>query len=134
MSRKRKIIIIFFLIAVLSGLYGYNYVMHGGARDLVSEETDFKVSSDNILNEFTSNIEAANIKYLEKAVAVEGVVTSVKGLQIILDKTLICNLKVQDNTIIEGRKTIIKGRVVGYDDLMGELILDQCFIIKNDSK
>lgn len=134
MSRKRKIIIVVFLIAVLSGLYGYNYVMHGGARDLASEETDFKVSSDTILNEFTSNIDASNKKYLEKAVVIEGVVTSVKGLQVILDKSIICNLKVDDNTISEDRKMIIKGRVVGYDDLMGELILDQCFTIKNDSK
>jgi adenylate kinase len=36
---------------------------------------------------------------------------------------------------IEAGKTVtIQGRVVGYDDLMGELKLDQCAIIKPQTK
>jgi hypothetical protein len=31
-----------------------------------------------------------------------------------------------DTTIKKNQKVTLKGRVVGYDDLMGEIKLDQC--------
>lgn len=55
-----------------------------------------------------------------------GIVTSVKNHELIVDNTVICNLKNIDNSIKVDQNIIIKGRVVGYDDLMGELKLDQC--------
>jgi hypothetical protein len=48
-----------------------------------------------------------------------------------LDNTIICNLKSPDSSIKKDQAVTVKGRVVGFDDLMGELKLDQCFIIKN---
>lgn len=133
MGKKKKIAIVILLISI-GIVAGYNYVMYGGARDITSEKTDFTVTSKSIVDEFTLNVDVANKKYLEKAVAIDGVITSVKGLEIILDKSIICNLKVQDNTIKEGQKLTVKGRIVGFDDLMGELKLDQCFTIKNETK
>jgi len=133
MGKKKKIAIIILIIGI-GIVAGYNYVMYGGARDITSEKTDFTVTSKSIVDEFALNVDVANKKYLEKAVAVAGVITSVKGLEIILDKSIICNLKVQDNTIKEGQKLTVKGRIVGFDDLMGELKLDQCFTIKNETK
>ena len=53
------------------------------------------------------------------------------GTQIIVDNSIICNLKAFDNTIKKSQKITVKGRVVGYDDLMQELKLDQCLVIKN---
>jgi hypothetical protein len=37
---------------------------------------------------------------------------------------------VKETSIVKGQPVIIKGRVVGYDDLLGELKLDQCSINK----
>lgn len=129
MTRKLKIGVALTII-VLIGFVTYNYVLHGGERNLDSEKATFECTSKKINQEFTSNIDSANAKYLEKAVAVCGVVTSIKNHELILDNTIICNLKNTDNSIKVDQNITIKGRVVGYDDLMSELKLDQCFINK----
>jgi hypothetical protein len=129
MSKKIKIVFFVLLGITLVGFSAYNYVMTGGARDLSQEETEFTVTSQKIITEFTQNIDVCNKKYLEKAIAIEGTITAVNGKEIILDNTIVC----QCNDITscqKDQKIMIKGRVVGYDDLLGELKLDQCFTIK----
>jgi flagellar basal body-associated protein FliL len=128
MKKKYKIILALFVLVCIVGFVSYNYIMTGGARDLTSEKTDFKVSSKDIISEFTTNIEAANKKYLEKAVAIEGTITKITDKEIILDNSIICEFKETDKTIKENQTYTIKGRIMGYDDLMSELKLDQCFI------
>jgi hypothetical protein len=132
MSKKVKIIFVSLVVIALVGLLGYNYVMHGGERNLATEKTDFTVTSANITAEFTKDIEASNKKYLEKAVAITGTITSANATEVIIDNVIICNLKKLDSSIKKGQAVTVKGRIVGYDDLMGELKLDQCFIIINN--
>ncbi|MFM2369943.1 MAG: hypothetical protein RL619_2260 [Bacteroidota bacterium] len=126
MKKKTKIIISV-LILVIFGIADYNYVMYGGARDLSTEDTAYTVSSKSIVNEFDSNIEKSNKKYLEKAIAIKGTITKITGTEVIIDDSIICNLKELDPSIMKNQVITLKGRVVGYDDLMGELKLDQCF-------
>lgn len=126
----KKILMSVLLIALIA-FAGYYYVLHGGARDLASEETDFAVSSSKLTAEFASNVDTSNKKYLEKAVAVSGKITSVSGLEVIVDKTIICNLKAPDPSIKKDVNVTVKGRLVGFDDLLGEIKLDQCFVIKS---
>ncbi len=129
--KKIKILGLSVLVIGLMGFAGYNYVMYGGARDLSAESTQFTVSSKSITDEFSKSIELSNAKYLEKAVAISGKVTAVNGTEISIDNSIICTLKNPDSSIKKDQSLQIKGRVVGYDDLMGELKLDQCLIIKN---
>lgn len=127
MIKKIAIALIAF---ILVGFSSYYYVMHGGARDLSTEETAFTVTGTAITTEFTTNLKASNKKYLEKPVAIKGTVTAVKGTQIIIDKTVICTLKKQETNIKNNQPITLKGRVVGFDDLMEEVKVDQCLIIK----
>jgi flagellar basal body-associated protein FliL len=124
--KKSRIIAITGLLAVVIGVLGYNYVMHGGARDLSQETADYTISSKEIVAEFTTNTASANKKYLEKAVAVEGIVTNKIDNEIILDNGVVCVLKDKNNAIKVNQAITLKGRVVGYDDLMQEIKLDQC--------
>lgn len=124
---KKTIIIASLVIILLLGLFTYQYVMHGGARDLSTEKAEFTLSSKAILDEFTTNQELSNKKYLEKAVAVKGTITDVNSTQIIVDNAIICILKNPNTTLVKNQTVTVKGRVVGFDDLMGELKLDQCF-------
>jgi len=128
---KRKIVLTTLALCVL-GVFGYSYVWYGGARNVANEEAAFTVPSKSIIEEFGSNIEKSNTKYLEKAIAIKGNVTKVTQKQIIIDNTIICDLKESDPSIKKGQLLTLKGRVVGYDDLMGELKLDQCLVINND--
>jgi hypothetical protein len=131
MKKKAIVIVTSLVVVVLIGFAGYNYVMHGGGRDLSSEEASFTLSSKDISNEFAQNIDKSNKKYIEKAVAITGTISDMIGTQVIIDNSIVCNLKTADTTIKKGQKINIKGRVVGYDDLMQELKLDQCLVIKN---
>jgi hypothetical protein len=127
MNKKTKIFIIIASIAVLAAGATYYYVMHGGARDLTSEKTDFAVTTEQIIGEFTKNTDVANKKYLEKAITVRGKITEIEGLQIVLNDNVSCDFREADSSLKVGETITVKGRVVGYDDLMGELKLDQCF-------
>jgi tRNA_anti-like len=130
MSKKFKIILSIIILIGIAGFFGFNYALNGGARNLDNEESSFLVTSKDINSEFSKNIELANKKYLEKAIEISGVVTSVKNHEVIIDNTTICNLKSIDASIKVDQNVVMKGRVVGFDDLMGELKLDQCFIKK----
>lgn len=129
MNKKIKIVSVIVLFGIIV-FATYNYVLYGGERNLNSEKAAFKVTSKKINQEFATNIDSANAKYLEKAIAVSGVVTSIKNHELIIDNTIVCNLKNTDKNIMVDQNITIKGRVVGYDDLMSELKLDQCFINK----
>lgn len=131
MNKKSIMIISTALVIVLIVFFSYNYIMHGGERNLATEQTDFTVTSAEITSEFRTNTEAANKKYLENAVVIKGKITANNAKEVILDTTIICSFKNQDLSIKKGQIVTVKGRIVGYDDLMEELKLDQCFIIKN---
>lgn len=129
--KKTRVILLSLLLISIIGYSTYYYIWNCGARDLSTEKTDFTLSSITILNEFTTNQDSSNKKYLEKAVAVSGTITTVSANEIIVDNSIICSLKNPDSSLIKGEGVTVKGRVVGYDDLMGELKLDQCFVTKN---
>ena len=127
--KKLKIILSLVLLLTIIGVLGYNYVMHGVARNLSNEATNFTVTSNEITKEFNENATVANKKYLEKAVAVKGIVTEIHANQIIVDDNIVCDLKSKNSKIKLNQSITLKGRVVGFDDFMGEIKLDQCFPI-----
>lgn len=128
---KKKIIVAVLGIAIL-GVFGYCYVWYGGARNVSAEDAVFNVTSKNIISEYDADIDKSNAKYLEKAIAIKGTISKINQKQIIIDNTIVCDLKEPDSSIKEGQQLTLKGRVVGYDDLMGELKLDECSVINND--
>ena len=121
------IIIVVLVITFFSIRY---YIYNSGRRDIQSEETAFEVSSDAILKDFTSNTTTSNKKYLEKTITVSGIITSVNGEEVILDNSVNCNLLTASISLKKNQKVTIKGRVVGYDDLLSEVKLDQCSLTK----
>jgi hypothetical protein len=129
----KKIIIGIFVVAVILvvGFFAARYyAYYGGKRDVQSEKAAFVLKTKDIVTEFTSNETAANVKYLEKPVAITGVVTSVNEKEVILDEIGVCNFLNQDASIKVGQTITVKGRVIGYDDILGGINLDQCSINK----
>ena len=129
MTKKTKIVLASILVLGLVLFVTYKIILTSGARDLETEKTEFTVSTKEIINEFATDT-SATTKYLNKAIEIKGVVTQVEEKQIILDGVVICAMK--DVTSPENKDKVItvKGRFLGYDDLMGELKLDECSIIK----
>lgn len=128
MRKKLKIILLFVVILIV-GFLSYNYIMTGGARDLEKETSEFSVSASDVFSEFSANAEMATKKYLNKAVEVTGKVTNVTDNVITLDGKVSCQLQVAEQVMLNSQVKV-KGRVTGYDDLIEELKLDQCLIVK----
>lgn len=121
------ILTIGFLIAFFSIRY---YVNNGGRRVIASETPEYKISAQKIASEFASNTSASNKKYLEKPILITGEVTSINENIVIVDNSVSCSFLTISDNIKKDQKVIIKGRVVGYDDLMGEVKIDQCSLSK----
>jgi hypothetical protein len=126
MSKKTKIIAALVLVAVLSGVGVYSYVFYGGARDVASEESAFKVSTADLTKEFTANAQKANAKYSNKTITICGLATSCSPNEVKIDEVVSCSFKTPAPKVPANQKTIIKGRFVGYDELFGEFKFDQC--------
>lgn len=135
MNKNLKKILIILGVLVVVGYFTFptvkEYMVNNlGKRDLQSEEAAFTLKTKDIVAEFTTNEAAANKKYLEKPVAISGVITSVNAKEVVLDEVAICNFTTADASLKAGQTVTIKGRVVGYDDLLGGVNLDQCSINK----
>lgn len=135
MNKSLKKVLIVLSIIIVVGIVAFpsikNYMVYNfGKRDVKSEEAAFTLKTKDIVAEFTTNEATANKKYLEKPVAISGVITSVNDKEVVIDEVAICNFTTADATLKVGQTVTVKGRVVGYDDLMGGVNLDQCSINK----
>lgn len=128
MRRKVKIVLAVIAALLVAGFAAYKYAVTGGARDVASETTAFSVTANEITGEFASDEAGATKKYLDKPIALNGVVSGTAAGEIVIGEKVICMLKDSTATATTGNAITIKGRVVGYDSLMEELKLDQCVI------
>lgn len=97
-------------------------------RNAATEQPAFTVSAQQLTDEFGKDTTAFK-KYADKAVLINGPVTAVDGLHVSLG-TVVCNM---DSTqaakaagTTAGTEVKIQGRVVNYNDMLGEINLDQC--------
>ena len=127
---KKLILITLFIIIIIVGFY--LYIMNAGGRNIETEKADFKVTTAAFAKEFNANDAVATNKYLNKAIIVSGTITEINAKEnlVILDETTICQFLKLNDSPQKGTKINIKGRFTGFDDLMGELKLDQCVILK----
>lgn len=130
MNKKLKTILIFVAVFVIIAFVGYKYAMTAGARNLSSETSAFKTNSKEIIAEFSTDANDSNKKYLNKAIEISGIITTSTANQIILDETIICEINENKDVASNGKTITVKGRFVGFDDLLGELKLDCCSIVK----
>ena len=122
---QNKLIVIFILIIGSIIAYSYMYPNH---RSISEETVSFAVKADYIHNEFIENTSQAELKYLDQTVLVSGIVTAIDSKSVTINnkvcgqfETLKSDLKVNDSIAI-------KGRCIGFDDLLEEIKLDQCSI------
>jgi hypothetical protein len=121
--RKKIILILIVLGAVGIAAYNYLYKNH---RDISSEEA-VEISTQQLISDFEKEEEAANKKYLDKTIQIEGTVTSydIGAKTVVLDEKVLCLLTKNENCKVSDKITL-KGRLLGYDSLLSEVKVDQC--------
>ena len=126
--KKIILIVLVVLLAIASGLYFYMYKNH---RDIASEEASFSIAVKDLESEFIQNDSLANKKYLDKTIEVYGKITSMDATTKIIvldDKMEGTSQQSISQGLTVGKQVKMKGRFIGYDDLLGEFKMDQVTI------
>lgn len=125
--KKKLLIFLVFFITVAFLLYNYIYKSH---RDISSEKESFAISVSNLKIDYSENDSLANNKYLDKVIVIYGKVTDVdlSSKSIVVDESLSATIKNQLPSLKNGDSIRLKGRFIGYDDLLEEFKMDECTI------
>lgn len=116
------------LIAVAT--YYYIYQSH---RNISTETAAYVINIAQLEAEFTANDSIALSKYQDQTIELTAKITAIdpENKAIILDNKLLALF--DDNVpkdIISGKTLKIKGRFLGYDELLEEFKMDQSSIIR----
>lgn len=127
--KKRFKIFAVTVVLILSGLlYGYYGFLYKPLRNVGNEEAVANVSAQELVSEYAANTASANAKYLNATVGVAGKVTEIRDSLMILDGRVVCGFDSMAITADINKQITIKGKCIGYDELFGEVKLDQCII------
>lgn len=122
---KKWVALIFLVIA---GIITYKYI-YQTHRDIKTEKAEFALSATGIYNEFSINPTQSESKYLNKTIEIAGEITEISKNNITLNNIVFCQFLNQIDTSLKNNTQIkIKGRFIGYDDLLKQIKLDQCII------
>ena len=104
--------------------------MYKNHRDISQENAMFKIESKEFIREFSIDINAAVDKYLDKTIELKGEITEIEKDNFILNNTIVCyadSIALLQISVSEA--FIVKGRIIGYDELLEQIKLDQVTII-----
>ncbi|WP_299887467.1 hypothetical protein [uncultured Lacinutrix sp.] len=126
----KKIKWIALLLIVVLAYLGYNYI-YQDHRNISEEKAAFSVTAVSLQEKFSNDTQASETKFLNKVIEITGQVSEINETDFTLDDAVFCSVD-KSNALSKDNlsKTItIKGRCIGYDDLLEQIKLDQCTII-----
>lgn len=125
---KKSIGLILFLFFVVFGVATYKYI-YQKHRDVQTSETDFERTSEEIYTEFAQNSNQATKKYVNKVITVTGAVSERDANSVTLNNRVVCYFSKKIEKI-KNPKIKIKGRCIGFDELLEVVKFDECSVVK----
>lgn len=125
LSKKSKIIIALLITIAIAVVVVYQYSMRPPTK-IEAKKVDFTGTSDAFLSKVKEDFSV----WQDKVVVLSGSITNNDGKGVTLSNQIYCQFRedVDIKAIQNNQEIKIKGRVIGYDDLLEELKLDQCII------
>lgn len=126
--KKKIFILLFFVLLVFIVMYLYIYKQH---RNITDEVSAYNVTVEIFEKDFKENDSLANVKYLDKTIEINGKITSLEeeNKSIIIDEKVYATFSENfPKGLTKGKNINVKGRFVGYDDLLEQFKLDQITI------
>ncbi|OYQ46765.1 hypothetical protein [Flavobacterium aurantiibacter] len=116
---NRKKIIIICSVAILLGILGYQYV-YKGHRDISSEDAVATLSVAQLNDQYTQSAEKTTQKFLDQTIVIYGKATSsdLKSKNLLIDNGVDVTLTLAETIPAAGTEVRVKGRYVGFDDLL----------------
>lgn len=127
MNKKILFGILILLITAIA-IYRYTYQDH---RNISTEKATYTLTIAVLEKEFAANDSLASAKYQDQTIALSAQVTKVdfENKAVILSHKLYAVFDSLPKNIVPGKFIKIKGRFLGYDELIGEFKMDQSSII-----
>lgn len=132
MRRRRPFIVglMVLVLALLGGLV-YNMTFHPKHREIAKEAPAFQLGADELHYLFANDEATAVPKYMDQVLQVSGTVTEMEETNIVLDQRVLVNfLPGAVSDFQDGQTIVIKGRCVGFDELLLQVKIDQATLIK----
>lgn len=120
-------------LGILDNVYLSNEINKILESDENKTTVDNSISIKKLEKEFYDNSEISKKKYLDKTLELSGIITEIDlaNNSLTLDDKLYATLKENPGNIKLSQKIFIKGRFIGYDELLEELKMDSVIIIDN---
>lgn len=128
MNKKLRYGIAIILVIIIL-IYLYTYKPH---RNINTETAAYSVTVAGLQKEFTTNESLALRKYQDQTIELTAQVTTVdtQNKALVMDQKLYAIFNESlSKKIIPGKKLKIKGRFLGYDELLEEFKMDQSSIV-----
>ncbi len=123
-KNKTLFILLFLSVVICFCSYSYIYKPH---QNIETATVNYHGDS----KEFLKLVKENAITWLDQTIVLTGVVCEIDKNGIILDNTIYCQFKKSKNSNVSNQTEItIKGNMIGYDDLLEEVKLNQCIILK----
>lgn len=120
---------LFLVFVIIIAIIGYNYIFKSH-RDIQTEVPKITITAKELTNNFLIATKDSEKKYLNKTIVVTGNISEINQNSLILNTSVFCKFNNTINQTINNHVKI-KGRLIGYDDLLEEIKLDQCSFINN---
>ncbi len=130
-SRKSKRNwLVLLILLVLSVVIGYQYI-YQNHRNIETEKAEYILTPQTISDEFKLDALKSEKKYLNQTIEISGTITEVNENDLTLNDMVFCQFNNIVNQTIKINSVVkIKGRCIGYDDLLEQVKLDQCTLLK----
>ena len=124
----KKYLVLIAIVLIAVGGYNYLYKDH---RNIESENAQFSLTAQQIHSEFNNDPVVSQNKYGNQTIEISGFVSEINETEITIDDKVFCQFSEQitQEEIPLYSKITIKGRFIGYDDLLEQIKLDQCILI-----
>ncbi len=115
------------LLFSILGYYIYSYI-YQEHRDIASEDIEYSLSPNDLKN--VMSIDSMSHQFIDRVIQTKGLIISVEQNSVVIDDIVQVNfINTDTNTLQAGTTLSIKGRCVGYDDLLEVVKIDQATII-----
>ena len=115
------------LVILFTVVHSYLYKDH---RNISQEDAKFKIEALAFNNEFKTNVKTATQKYLNNVVIINGKITEIDTDGVVLNNEVYVQFdKKPTNDLKLNEKINIKGRCIGYDELLETVKVDQSEIL-----
>jgi hypothetical protein len=124
---NKMMVILLLILTFFTAIYFYIYKSH---RNISKENAAFTVNAAHIINEFSEDFEVANQKYADQTIEISGYISDLNlDQKVLMLNESITFLGIDNFESLEANQKItIKGRLVGYDELIEEIIVDQSIV------